>query len=223
MGWELWVGAVLLDMDGTLVDSTAVVEAMWSAFAAEHGLDEAVLIPASHGRQTLDTMRDFLPSADGVELRRLERAFTDEEVRRTDGVVEILGAAALVDALAGLPVAVVTSASAELAISRMQAAGVPVPATLVTPADITRGKPDPEGYLHAAEVLGIPITDCVVFEDAEAGIAAAGASGAHVVVVGAHESAATTGLVRVPHLRSVRVTVDGDRIRLSDEGPGPGR
>ena len=223
MGWSLTVGAVLLDMDGTLVDSTAVVEAMWSQFAADHGLDAAVLIPASHGRQTIDTMAEFLPGTDLAELRRLEQAFTDEEVRRTDGIVEIPGAATLVEALDGLPVAVVTSASAELAVSRMRAAGVAVPPTLITPADITRGKPDPQGYLHAAELLGVPITDCVVLEDAEAGIAAARASGAHVVVVGRHESALTEGLARVPDLRAVRVTTDGGRIRLTGGAPQPAR
>jgi mannitol-1-/sugar-/sorbitol-6-phosphatase len=215
MTLDLTVGAVLLDMDGTLVDSTAVVEAMWSRFAAEHGLDPAVLIPASHGRQTIDTMRGFLPDLDPAEVSRLERAFSDEEVRRTEGIVQVPGAAALVVALAGLPVAVVTSASRALATSRMGAAGVPVPATMVTPADITRGKPDPQGYQHAAGLLDVPIEDCVIFEDAEAGIAAARASGAHVVVVGTHESALTDGLPRVPDLRGVRVTADAGRIRLT--------
>jgi sugar-phosphatase len=214
--FDLTGTAVLFDMDGTLVDSTAVVEVMWTEFALRHGLDPKVLLPLSHGRQTIDTIRDFLPEAAPADQDEWERAFTAEEVRRTDGIIEIPGAAALVGTLLSLdvPVAVVTSASRELATARMAAAGVPVPEILVTPAEIQRGKPDPEGYLHAASRLGVPIERCLVFEDAEAGIVAAVASGASVAVVGEHESAATAGLSRVPDLRGIRAARSGDGVRL---------
>ena len=217
---DICVSGVLFDMDGTLVDSTVVVEAMWGEFAASHGLDAEILVPASHGRQTIDTIREFLPQHPPGDHERLERAFTAEEVRRTAGIVEVPGAAALLDALdlGEVPFAVVTSASRELATARMRAAGVPVPPVLVTPEDIDRGKPDPQGYLLAAQRLGIPIADCAVFEDAEAGIAAALASGAQVVVVGRHESARTRGLARVSDLRGVRVGRDGATIRLCAAG-----
>jgi mannitol-1-/sugar-/sorbitol-6-phosphatase len=210
------VSGVLLDMDGTLVDSTVVVEAMWSEFAATYGLDPGVLVPASHGRQTLDTIREFLPDRTAAAQEGLEREFTAQEVRRTDGILEIAGAADLLDALGALrvPLAVVTSASRELATARMRAARVPVPGVLVTPEDIQRGKPDPEGYLLAAERINVPIADCVVFEDAEAGIAAAVASGAQVVVVGLHESARTAGLARVPDLRGITIEPGGEGFRL---------
>lgn len=219
--WDLVAAGVLFDMDGTLVDSTVVVEAMWGAFALAHGLDRDVLIPASHGRQTIDTIRDFLPELDPAEQERLEQEFTAEEVVRTDGIVEIPGAAALVRRLidASAPTAVVTSATRELATARMLAAGVPVPEVMITPEDITRGKPDPEGYLHAAARLGVPIQECVVFEDAPAGLSAAVASGGRVVVVGGHESEATVGLARVPDFTGVHVRRIGDRVHLFLDEP----
>jgi mannitol-1-/sugar-/sorbitol-6-phosphatase len=213
---DLLARAVLFDVDGTLVDSTVVVEAMWAGFAARHGLDPTVVVPAAHGRQTIDTIRDFLPDASPADQDQWEREFTAEEVRRTDGIVEVPGAGALTRQLLALdvPIAVVTSASRELATARMVAAGVPVPQVLVSPAEIRRGKPDPQGYLHAAALLGAPIGQCIIFEDAEAGVAAAVASGGQVVVVGDHESARTAGLPRVPDLRSVTAEWAGDRIRL---------
>jgi sugar-phosphatase len=87
----------------------------------------------------------------------------------------------------------------------MVAAGLPVPEVLVPADEIEHGKPDPEGYLRAAELLGFEPAECVAFEDAEPGLRAALDSGARVVVVGALESAYAEGLARVPDLRSVRL------------------
>jgi len=208
------VAGVLFDMDGTLVDSTAVVESMWSQFAIDHGLDPEVVIPFSHGRPTLDTMAHFLPGLTPGQRADLEAQFTAQEVLRTDGVVEIPGAAALVARLieADAPLGVVTSAGRELAGVRMAAAGVPVPPVLVTPDDVAAGKPDPEGYLRAAARLGVRIDQCLVFEDAEAGLMAAVASGARVAVVGTHASGTTRGLARVPDLAHVTAGRRGDGV-----------
>ncbi|WP_285114521.1 HAD-IA family hydrolase [Leifsonia sp. fls2-241-R2A-40a] len=196
---EIEAAGFLFDMDGTLVDSTAVVESVWTAFAQRHGIDPVALLAYSHGRQALDTVTRFLPALSDVERAGLVRQLVAEEVSRTDGIVEIPGAVALLERLLaeGAPVAVVTSAPRELAVARMRAAGVPVPEVLVAAEDVERGKPDPQGYQRAAELLGVPIADCVVFEDAEAGLAAAVASGARAVVVGRHESATTAGLGRL--------------------------
>lgn len=196
---EISAAGFLFDMDGTLVDSTAVVESVWTAFAGRHGVDASALLAYAHGRQAVDTVAHFLPALTDDERADLVGALVAEEVTRTDGIVEIPGAVALLQRLVadGAPVAVVTSAPRELAVARLLAAGVPVPEVLVAAEDVTHGKPDPEGYLRAAELLGVPIEDCVVFEDAEAGIAAAVASGARVVVVGHHESPVTEGLGRL--------------------------
>lgn len=189
----------LFDMDGTLVDSTPVVEAVWTAFGERHGIDPAALLAFAHGRQAVDTVAHFLPELSEAERAELVAALVAEEVTRTDGIVQIPGAVALLEGLIadGVPVAVVTSAPRELAVARLRAAGVPVPEVLVAAEDVTKGKPDPEGYRRAAELLGVPIGECVVFEDAEAGLAAAVASGARAVVVGGHASPTTERLARL--------------------------
>lgn len=189
----------LFDMDGTLVDSTPVVEAVWTSFGERHGEDPATLLAYAHGRQAVDTIGHFLPQLGESERAELVAALVAEEVTRTDGIVQIPGAVGLMEGLIadGAPVAVVTSAPRELAVARLRAAGVPVPEVLVAAEDVTRGKPDPEGYRRAAELIGVPIGECVVFEDAEAGLAAAVASGARAVVVGGHASPTTEGLARL--------------------------
>jgi mannitol-1-/sugar-/sorbitol-6-phosphatase len=189
----------LFDMDGTLVDSHAVVEAVWTAFCERHGLDPQVVLSYVHGRQAGDTVAHFLPALSGETRAELVAGLVVEEVTRTDGIVEVPGARRLLAALAerGAPVAIVTSAPRELAVARLNAAGVVIPEVLVAAEDVERGKPDPSCYLLAAEQLGVPIEGCVVFEDAEAGLAAAVASGGRAVVVGGHVSATTDGLERI--------------------------
>ena len=199
--------AALFDMDGTLVDSTAVVEATWRDFCREHGVDAHVLVPWSHGRRTSDTVRHFLPDVSESRLAAIVADFEQREQSTMAGIVEIPG---VQDLLAGIeiPWAVVTSAPRELAVRRMVAAGLPLPEVLVPADEIERGKPHPDGYLRAAELLGVKPTDCVVFEDAEPGVRSALDSGAHVVVVGGLVSPVTDGLDRVPDLRAVSLRPD---------------
>ena len=206
----------LFDMDGTLVDSSAVVEAAWGRFGAEHGFDPETILAFSHGRQTIDTVTHLMPERPYAERVALAQALVADEVDRTDGIAEIAGAAVLLEALlaAGARVALVTSAPRDLAINRMRAAGVPVPDVVVTAEDVEHGKPAPDCYLRGAELLGVAPSDCIAFEDADAGLASALASGAHVVVVGQHASAVTEGLDRLVDYRRVTVVRDGDRVRL---------
>jgi sugar-phosphatase len=194
--------AALFDMDGTLVDSTAVVESIWRDFCRDHGVDERVLVPWSHGRRTPDTVRHFLPDAPDEEVAAIVVDLESREEGTMSGIVEISGARELLAHLE-IPWAVVTSAPRELAVRRMVAAGLPVPGVLVPADEIDHGKPHPDGYLRAAELLGVDARECIAFEDAEPGIRSALESGARVVVVGDLDSALTEGLDRVPDLCGV--------------------
>jgi sugar-phosphatase len=151
---DLTAAAALFDMDGTLVDSTAVVEAIWQDFCRQHGPDAAVLVPWSHGRRTADTVRHFLPDTPEDEVAAIVSRLESREAGTMTGIVEIPGARTLLKSL-DLPWAVVTSAPRDLAIRRMVAAGLPVPEVLVPADEIDHGKPHPDGYLRAAELLGL--------------------------------------------------------------------
>ncbi|MEV6930497.1 HAD-IA family hydrolase [Dactylosporangium sp. NPDC051485] len=195
--------ALLFDMDGTLVDSTAVVERTWRRFADQHRLDLGRILAVSHGRRTEETVAEFAPA--GVDVAAEARRIVAHEVADTEGIVAVPGAAEL---LASLPTggwALVTSAGRALAEARMAAAGLPVPSVVVSADDVTTGKPSPEGYLTAAGRLGVAPQQAVVFEDAEAGLLAACASGARTVVVGGCAAPVTSGLERVADLRDVRI------------------
>ncbi|HEY0260508.1 MAG TPA: HAD-IA family hydrolase [Lacisediminihabitans sp.] len=196
--------AIIFDMDGTLVDSTAVVEGVWAEFAERHGIDLTTLLGFSHGRQTIDTVRRFLPESPRAEA--IAATIQAEEMSRMDGVREIPGAAAFFASVPAASVALVTSAPRELARRRMEAAGMPLPAVTVAGEDVSVGKPSPEGYLLAAERLGQDARDTIVFEDAAAGLLAARASGATTVVVGRFEGEAAAGLRRVPDYLGLTAT-----------------
>jgi len=211
--------AALFDMDGTLVDSNAVVEQIWREFCREHGVDEDVLVPWSHGRRTTDTVRHFLPGMPDDEVQSIVDDLQEREQTTFTGVVEIPGARALLESIQ-IPWAVVTSATRRLAVRRMQAVGLPVPEVLVPADEIERGKPHPDGYLTACDLLGVAPRECVVFEDAAPGVRSALASGARVVVVGGLESPETTGLPRVPDLTSVELRGSGRPGPRSPGRPG---
>jgi sugar-phosphatase len=204
--------AVVFDMDGTLVDSTALVERIWTDWCGPLGLHPDEVLAFAHGRQTADTVRRFLPELDEEAVLRHVDALLSVEGRAPDGVVEIPGAAAFLAALPAPLVALVTSASGEIARSRTAVAGVGLPAIVLASEDVPVGKPAPDGYLRAAELLGVDPSDVVVFEDAEAGLQAARASGAQVVVVGEHDGPAAAGLPRIVDYADARVEIGDDGV-----------
>lgn len=200
--------AVLFDMDGTLVDSTRIVEQVWGEFALRYGLDPAEILRTSHGMQSIDTVRRFAPP--GADVVALNAELAAMERVRTDGIVPLPGAADLLRSLPGSAVALVTSADRILADIRMDAAGLAMPATAVTADLITHGKPHPEGYLRAAELLGIQPADALVFEDAPAGIAAALAAGIRTVAVGPNTGPLPDDVWHINDYSSVLTTVQTD-------------
>lgn len=176
--------ALLLDMDGTIVNSDAVVERCWRHWATQHGLDPDEALKVVHGRQGYATMAELLPGRPMEQNYADNRVMLAQETADIDGVVPVAGAAAFMAALTGLPHALVTSADEALAQVRMTAAGLPMPQVRVTAECVGASKPDPEGFLKGAAELGFGPADCVAFEDSEAGIAAARAAGMRVVGVG---------------------------------------
>jgi len=200
--------AVLFDMDGTLVDSTAIVEQVWGEFAVRYDLDIAEILRTSHGVQAGDTVRRFAPP--GTDVVALTAELGAMERVRTEGIVALPGAADLLRSLPADAVALVTSADRILADIRMGAAGLAMPATAVTADLVTRGKPHPEGYLRAAELLGVDPADAVVFEDAPAGIAAGLAAGIRTVAIGPNTGPLPDGVLHLADYSAVSVTVDVD-------------
>lgn len=179
--FEIAARAILFDMDGTLVDSTACVEQMWGMFGERHGIALDDILAVSHGRMTKDTVREIAPHLDA----EAEAAWLDgEAVHRGEGIVALPGARELVATLRPEEWAVVTSAPRALAEARLRFAGLPVPACLVCNEDVRAGKPDPDGFLKAASQLGVGPADCLVIEDTVAGVLAARAAGMRVLSVG---------------------------------------
>ncbi len=173
--------AILFDLDGILVDSTAVVLQEWKRWAAERGVPVERLLERAHGRRTEDLLRELVPEVDaGAEARLIE----ERERLAVDGMRAFPGAAELTADPPAEKWAIATSGGRELALGRLGAAGLPVPGVLVTADDVSAGKPDPQCWLLAATGLKVPAGECIVIEDSPAGIEAAKRAGMTAIGVG---------------------------------------
>ncbi|WP_457104507.1 HAD-IA family hydrolase [Methylobacterium sp. P5_C11] len=208
------LAALLFDMDGTIISSIASAERVWSRWAEAHGLDVASFLPTIHGVRSVETIwRLNLP---GVDPEAEADAITRAEMEDVGDIVAIPGARAFLEALPRDRWAIVTSAPRALAARRLAAAGMPVPATMVAAEDVTQGKPAPDCFLMAADRLGVAAPDCLVFEDAPAGIRAAEAAGACVVVVTAtHHEAMRTGHPAIADYSRLRIAAAADGFRVT--------
>lgn len=182
---------LLFDLDGTLVDSRAVVERQWRRLSERLGLDFGEVLRILHGVRSADVIRAVAPGVDAeAEAARLDAA----EEADIEGLVVVRGAP---EVLAGLPPGawgIVTSGHRTLAQGRLRALGLPVPEVMVCGDEVAAGKPDPESYLAGARLLGAAPETCVVFEDAPAGIQAARAAGMTVVgITTTHDAEALAG------------------------------
>jgi len=208
---------VLLDLDGTLIDSIAAVERSWLRWCGEYEVDPVRLL-GFHGIPAAGVIESLLP--EGERAAAFER-IRDLEVADLDGIVVRPGAAALLAALAdgGVPTAIVTSGTRDLAEARIAATGLTHPPVVVTASDVARGKPWPDPWLEGARRLGVDAADCLVVEDAVAGLQAARAAGcrALVAVLGTtppEELEPVADLV-VPDLSHLATSVEGGRLSVA--------
>ena len=214
--------AVLFDMDGTLVDSTQVVELAWGGWAVRHNIPLEDVLSFSHGRPTIATLDHFLPGRDhSEELEELSRF----EETQTEGILAVPGAAEILRTLQkqNHPWAIVTSAWRKLAEIRIIAAGLPLPKVIVPVDEIRNGKPDPEGFLHAAEQLGVAPAECIVFEDTRPGIDAGLSAGMQVVgLLTTYSAQELRHQPLIGDFRVVAIRREGEflKIELSDRSHG---
>ena len=210
--------ALLFDLDGVLVDSVVSVEHNWRVWAAQHGLDVETILRSAHGRRAMDTVQIVAPHLDAAaEII----ALSAQEATTTQGLSEVPGAHTLLAALPPDRWAIVTSGDRAVAEHRLEHVGLPIPMVMVCGDEVSRGKPDPEGYLAAAAKLGIAPASCVVVEDAPSGIDAAHNAGMRVIAVAAthapEELRAAEVVAGVLSALTVRVHGEGRAKRLQIE------
>lgn len=205
--------AFLFDMDGTILSSIKAAERFWGAWAERQGLDVMSFLPTIHGKRAVDTIQSLqLPDLDP---QAEAAAITLAEIEDVAGIEAIAGAETFLKALPSDRWAIVTSAPKRLALKRLAAAGLPLPDCLISADDVNLGKPAPDCFLLAAKRLGVAIENCLVFEDAKAGIQAAEAAGAAIIVITATHTDALE--IKHPSLTDYRQlqanTVEG-RLQL---------
>ncbi|OBA59937.1 phosphatase [Mycobacterium sp. 1100029.7] len=205
---------ILFDIDGTLVDSTATVERSWGTWAQEYGVDYEELLKVCHGRRTEDTVAQFVAPDDRAAATA--RLLALQELADLDGVLALPGARRLLDALPHSHWAVVTSGPRSLMAARLAAARLPAPTLLIGAEDVSHGKPNPESYLKAAAALGFEAQECLVVEDAPAGVGAGRAAGAQVLAVTTthHAAELADADVVVGDLSAVNVEVTDHGVAL---------
>lgn len=205
--------AILLDLDGVLVDSTAAVARVWRRWALEHGLDPESVIDEAHGRRSIETIRLLAPHLDAEQENvRVEGM----EIADRRGVKALPGAERMLRGLPPHRFTVVTSATRALAQARLQHARLPLPWRFIAADDVHHGKPSPEPYLKGAELLGFAPADCLVFEDTSSGIASARAAGMTVIAVATTypRSALIAADAVVDSLADVSVLAGNDAVEV---------
>jgi sugar-phosphatase len=208
---HLVFAAALFDLDGTLVDSTALVELEWRLWAKAKGLDAEAVIRSAHGRPTEDVIREYLPNRIlAVEFSEFLSVAAGLD---QNSVQPVLGAIDFVKSLRTDRWAVVTSAPRHIAAKRLSMCAFPVPPVLVCADEVINGKPDPEGYLLAARDLGQDPRNCVAFEDTPAGASAAQLAEVRTVALSTtYPEEAFSGCLRIQDFRSLKVLLREDGL-----------
>ncbi len=177
----------LFDLDGTLVDSLAAVERVWTRWGATRGIAANEILNFVHGKQAITSLRHFMAGHAEEDIQHAFLLLEKQEAEEVDGINAMPGVVQLLATLNALsiPWAIVTSGSTRVASARHAAANLPEPAVFVTAEQVARGKPQPDAYLLGAQLLGLEAEECVVVEDAAAGILSGLAAGCHVIAVNA--------------------------------------
>ncbi len=210
----------LFDLDGTLVDSLPVVERAWSNWAKSRDLDPAVVLDFIHGKQAITSLRHFMPGESEEAIQQQFRLLERTEAEDTDGISALPGAVALLQRLdqLSIPWAIVTSGTVPVARARHAAGELATPEIFITAELVAKGKPNPDPYLLGAQQLGLKPEECVVVEDAPAGVLSGLAAGCKVIAVNAPDD--TPGLDKVDLvLKSLAVlqveAVQGDEFLIN--------
>jgi mannitol-1-/sugar-/sorbitol-6-phosphatase len=210
---------ILFDMDGVLISSVASAVRCWRRWAERYGVPGAETFVIPHGVRSIDIVKMLRPDIDPQEgLRAIE----DMEVEDVVDLKVLPGVKALLESLPPERWAIVTSATRRLLLARLKAARLPVPERLISAEMVERGKPDPEPYRRGAELLGFRPTECVVVEDAPAGVGAGKAAGCRVLaVLGTHtagELHEADGVVGSLEGLTVKANAEGLELRFSPMG-----
>ena len=206
--------AILFDLDGVLVDSTGSVSRLWRLWATEHQLDPEKVLSIAHGVRTIEVVRAAAPWLDAVkEVKKIE----EREASDQDGVSTMAGASALVRSIPADRWAIVTSGTRMLASARLRSGNISPPAVLVSADEVINGKPDPEPYLMGARLLRHHPEDCLVVEDAPAGIQAAKAAGMKVIGITTTYPRAQLGAADavIDSLSAVAIRISGARLEVN--------
>ena len=209
--------ALLLDLDGTLVDSTTAVESAWRWAAEQLGVPYSQIAPYVHGIPAEQALELALPGMDGPTKTRMAAEIVTRQAESNAAVPAMPGALHLLAQLPSAGWAVVTSGTVRLAESSIKKAGLPEPPILITADDVQTGKPDPEPFMRAMGVLDVSPEECIVIEDSPHGIASGLAAGIRVLAVGTtfppHQLDGAHWLI--PNLEKITVTSGADEIHLS--------
>lgn len=207
--------AILFDLDGTLVDSATRVERLWVEWSKKRGIDTGWLLEVMHGRRADETIRIVAPHLSWQDEFRVLEA---EEIADMDGVRPYPSALEMLDSLSPRQWAIVTSGTRRVAGARMRHVGLPTPEVFITADDVKIGKPAPDGYLLAASRLRVQPSQCVVIEDAPAGIQAGKSAGMRVIAVASTltSEALNQADIAVRHLSDIKLSsaAPGIQIRI---------
>lgn len=205
--------AILFDLDGTLVESVSFIERLWQDWGVQHGVTPQRMSEVMHGRPAVEIINIVAPH---LSIRDEVYALETDEISRMEGMRTYTGARELLGSLPPRQWAIVTSGSLRVASARLDYAKLPKPEVFITADDVKAGKPAPDAYLLAAKRLGIKPLDCVVVEDAPAGVRAGKAAGMRVIGIASSHSKEELSQadVVVQQLQDIHVRVTGSQLNI---------